>query len=85
MAVSYEKRPQQLNLMEDVASQMRHRQPQAFFESTDGKQGKTLGYLLPAAHELQYGHRFLISTTTNALQNQLIDQEINQLDQFFTI
>lgn len=78
---SYEKRPQQLNLMEDVASQMRHGQPQAFFEAPTGT-GKTLGYLLPAAHELQYGHRFLISTTTNALQNQLIDQEINQLDQF---
>lgn len=78
---SYEKRPQQLKLMKDVASQMCQESPQAFFEAPTGT-GKTLGYLLPAAYEIQYGHRFLISTTTNALQNQLIDQEINQLDRF---
>lgn len=78
---SYEKRPQQLKLMKDVAAQMRHGKFQAFFEAPTGT-GKTLGYLLPAAYEVQYGHRFLISTTTNTLQNQLIDQEISQLEHF---
>ena len=40
-----------------------------------------MGYLLPIASEIRYGRHFLISTTTNALQNQLIDQEIERLNE----
>lgn len=77
---NYEKRPQQMKLIKDVDHQLKDGGHQAFFEAPTGT-GKTLGYLLPLASEVRYGRRFLVSTTTNALQNQLIDQEIQRLNE----
>lgn len=74
----YERRPQQFKLMDDLDSVLRTNNKKAFFEAPTGI-GKTLGYLMPAAYEIQYGHRFLISTSTTALQSQLLDHEIKHL------
>lgn len=74
----YEYRSQQIKLINDLDNFLRSNSKKAFFEAPTGI-GKTLGYLLPAAYEVQYGHRFLISTSTTALQTQLVDYEVKRL------
>ena len=76
---NFEKRPVQFKLMCDVQYSLKKRIHKVFFEAPTGT-GKTLGYLLPCALESQEGKKFLISTTTNALQNQLIDKDIQNLE-----
>lgn len=78
-AEKFEKRPEQNQLIDDVYKELRGANKTAFFEAPTGI-GKTLGYLLPCTLQSIHGQKFLISTTTNALQNQLIEKEFPKLN-----
>lgn len=76
-----EKRSEQLKLMHDVQHSLQDGlQTKTFFEAPTGS-GKTLGYLIPCSLETQFGHQFLITTATNALQNQLVENELKKLQE----
>lgn len=74
----YEERPQQLEMMLQVAQTLNHG-GQALIEAGTGT-GKSLGYLLPAAlHAVEHGTPVVISTATIALQDQLIRKDVPAL------
>lgn len=74
----YEQRPQQLEMMEQVARTM-NQGGQSLIEAGTGT-GKSLGYLLPAAlHAVENGDPVVVSTATIALQDQLIKKDVPAL------
>ncbi len=74
----FEERPQQLEMMLQVAQTLNHG-GQALIEAGTGT-GKSLGYLLPAAlHAVEHGEPVIVSTATIALQDQLIRKDVPAL------
>lgn len=74
----FEERPQQLEMMLAVASNL-NRGGRTLIEAGTGT-GKSLGYLLPAAlHAVEHGDPVVVSTATIALQDQLIKKDIPAL------
>lgn len=79
---NFEKRKEQQLLFKDVFQTLNKNNGKDFFNAPTGI-GKTLGYLLPSAVQAAQGQKFVISTTTNALQNQLIEKEFVQLNNIY--
>jgi predicted DnaQ family exonuclease/DinG family helicase len=74
----YEVRPQQLDMMLQVARTI-NSGGQSLIEAGTGT-GKSLGYLLPAAlHAVEQGDPVVVSTATIALQDQLMNKDVPAL------
>ena len=74
----YEVRPQQLDMMIQVARTI-NAGGQSLIEAGTGT-GKSLGYLLPAAlHAVEQGDPVVVSTATIALQDQLMNKDVPAL------
>jgi ATP-dependent DNA helicase DinG len=74
----YEVRPQQLDMMLQVARTINDG-GQALIEAGTGT-GKSLGYLIPAAlHAVVQGDPVVVSTATIALQDQLMNKDVPAL------
>ncbi|HMM40552.1 MAG TPA: helicase C-terminal domain-containing protein [Thermomicrobiales bacterium] len=74
----YEVRPQQIEMMKAVASNL-NQGGSLLVEAGTGT-GKSLGYLLPAAlHAVEQGDRVVVSTATIALQDQLMKKDLPAL------
>ncbi|MFQ5401490.1 MAG: helicase C-terminal domain-containing protein [Anaerolineae bacterium] len=76
----FEHRPQQVEMLETVASAFNHGQ-HYLIEAGTGT-GKSIAYLLPAAFwAYQNGRRVVISTNTINLQDQLVHKDVPELQQ----
>ncbi|KRN88660.1 helicase C-terminal domain-containing protein [Ligilactobacillus ceti] len=72
-------RKNQVMLMDDIAEFFEQEITEKIILEAPTGIGKTLGYLLPLAYLTTKGKKFVISTATTALQQQLLEKDFVQL------